>query len=65
MEETKNDDKMSKADIGKFKLKFGKNKGKTFAECEKDYLKWMNEESIFENDEYKWNKYIREYIQKL
>ena len=62
MEDKKIDDKMSKADIGKFKLKFGMHKGKTFKEVETDYLKWMNEQNIFANDEYKWNKYIRENI---
>lgn len=65
MEQDARDDKMGSVDIGKFKLKFGKNKGKTFAECDKAYLKWTLDENIFENDEYKWNRYIRDYIAKL
>ena len=65
MEQDARDDKMGSVDIGKFKLKFGKHKGKTFAECDKAYLKWTLDENIFENDEFKWNKYIRNYIAKL
>ena len=42
MEQETRDDKMGSVDIGKFKLKFGKHKGKTFKEVETDYLKWGN-----------------------
>ena len=45
--------------------KFGKHKGQKFSEVDKDYLKWCLENDIFDDDKYKWNSKIREYIKNL
>jgi uncharacterized protein (DUF3820 family) len=60
-----NDEKMSKANIGNFIIGFGKYKGEKFCNADKKYLKWLNEKNFFENDQYRWNKYIKNYIEKL
>ena len=51
--------------VSNFTLKFGKFKGKKFSEVDKDYLQWCLDKEVFDNDKYKWNSMIREYIKNL
>ena len=51
--------------VSNFTLKFGKFKGKKFCEVEKEYLQWCLDKEVFDNDKYKWNSTIREYIKNL
>jgi uncharacterized protein (DUF3820 family) len=42
--------------VGEWKLLFGKHKGTPFRSCPDDYLKWMWEKGVSNND--KVNEYI-------
>ena len=50
--------------VGKWKMPFGKHKGKEFCNIEKNYLIWIyNNTDLFKDSEkYKYNKWIRQYL---
>tara|TARA_Y100000310_G_C20669641_1_gene809518 strand:+ start:2311 stop:2511 length:201 start_codon:yes stop_codon:yes gene_type:complete len=48
--------------VGKWTIKFGKHKGTKFDNIPIEYLVYLNDEGVFNNDKYPSNKIIREYI---